>query len=78
MPSNLARDVAALERERDKLLMALEAIVKITSGNWKERVNAINVLYEVTHENLDYTDSKKQNDDIRSDLVNHRGASNLD
>ena len=78
MPSNLARDVAALERERDKLLMALEAIVNITSGNWKERVNAINVLYEVTHENLDYTASKKQNDDIRSDLVNHRGASNLD
>jgi hypothetical protein len=44
---NLARDVAALERERDKLYMALDAMVKITSGNFKERVNAINVLYEI-------------------------------
>jgi hypothetical protein len=45
--SNLAHDVAEMLRERDKLQIALEAMVNITSGNFKERVAAINLIYEI-------------------------------
>ena len=49
--SNLAKEIgekiAKLEHERDRAVLALEGMVNVTSGNWRERIFAINVIYDI-------------------------------
>jgi len=44
---NISRDVALLERNHDRLLLACIALVDVTNGNFKERVHAINLIHEI-------------------------------
>jgi hypothetical protein len=48
----ISKSVAELELQRDKLLLALEGMVNITSGNFRERVVAVNIIFEIKNATL--------------------------